>query len=135
MAKSRLDFSNPLLSPAAVGSLSNTEEREPTEKRLENDKHVDFSNTEQKEPTGRKRKGPARKPDVIRNEDGGNSAQEGLNPANTRFSCICKVENVKKVKDYAYTQRIPIRQAMDEIIESFFEDYSGDLLDHSGKGE
>ena len=112
MAKSRLDFSNPLLSPAAVGSLP-----------------------EEKEPTGRRRKtGPARKADVVRNDDGGNSTQEGLNPANTRFSCICKVENVKRVKDYAYTQRIPIRQAMDEIIESFFEDYSGDLLDHGGKG-
>lgn len=114
MAKSRLDFSNPLLSPAAVGSLSNTEEREPTEKR---------------------KKGPARKPDVVRNEDGGNSAQEGLSPDNTRFSCICKVDNVKRVKDYAYTKRITIKQAMDEIIESFFADYSGDLLDHSeGKG-
>ena len=115
MGKSKLDFSNPILSPAAVGSLASTEEREPT---------------------GRRRKtGPARKADVVRNEDGGNSAQEGLNPANTRFSCICKVDNVKRVKDYAYTNRITIKQAMDEIIESFFDKYDGDLLDHSeGKG-
>ena len=113
MGKSKLDFSNPLLSPAAVGSLP-----------------------EEKEPTGRRRKtGPARKADVVRNEDGGNSAQEGLNPANTRFSCICKVDNVKRVKDYAYTNRITIKQAMDEIIESFFDKYDGNLLDHSeGKG-
>ena len=83
----------------------------------------------------RRKTGPARKADVVRNEDGGNSAQEGLNPANTRFSCICKVDNVKKVKDYAYTNRITIKQAMDEIIESFFDKYDGDLLDHSeGKG-
>lgn len=114
MGKSKLDFNNPLLSAAAVGTLSGQE---------------------QKEPTGRKRKGPARKADVVRNDDGGNSAQEGLNPANTRFSCICKVENVKKVKDYAYTNRITIMQAMNEIIETFFDDYAGDLLDHSeGRG-
>ena len=114
MGKSKLDFNNPLLSPAAVGSLSGQEEREPTERK--------------------RKKGPARKADVVRNDDGGNSAQEGLNPANTRFSCICKVENVKKVKDYAYTNRITIMQAMNEIIEAFFDDYTGDLLDHSGKG-
>lgn len=115
MGKSKLDFSNPLLSPAAVGTLSDTEEREPTAKK--------------------KKWTPKRKPGVIRNEDGGNSAQEGLTPDNTRFSCICKVENVKRVKDYAYTQRIPIRKAMDEIIESFFANYDGDLLDHNeGKG-
>ena len=49
---------------------------------------------------------------------------------------ISKVDNVKRVKDYAYTQRIPIRKAMDEIIESFFANYDGDLLDHSeGKRE
>lgn len=115
MAKAKLDFNNPLLSPAAVGSLSDLEEREPTARK--------------------KLKRRDRKTDVVRNEDGGNSAQEGLNPSNTRFSCICKVENVKRVKDYAYTKRITIRQAMDEIIEAFFEGYSGELLDHNdGKG-
>lgn len=115
MAKSTLNFDNPVFSPEAVGTLSEQAERELTEKK--------------------RKKGPARKPDVIRNEDGGNSSQEGLNPANTRFSCICKVENVKRVKDYAYTQRISIMQAMNEIIEAFFDNYTGDLLDHSqGKG-
>ena len=115
MAKSTLNFNNPVFTPEAVGTLSEQAEREPTEKK--------------------RKKGPARKADVVRNEDGGNSAQEGLNPANTRFSCICKVDNVKRVKDYAYTNRITIKQAMDEIIESFFDKYDGDLLDHSeGKG-
>lgn len=117
MGKSKLDFSNPILSPAAVGSLSEQEEkREPTERK-------------------KQKRGAKRIADVIRNDDGGNSAQEGLRADSTRFSCICKVENVKKIKDYAYTQRIPIKQAMDEIIESFFDNYDGDLLDHrEGKG-
>lgn len=115
MAKSKLDFNNPLLSPAAVGTLSGQEEREPTEKR--------------------KKWAANRKPGIIRNEDGGNSSQEGLTADYTRFSCICKVENVQRVKDYAYTQRIPIKKAMDQIIESFFDNYTGDLLDHEGKAE
>lgn len=108
MAKSKLDFNNPLLSSAAAGT--GKEEREPTEK---------------------KRKGAKRNPDIIRNEWGGQSSQEGLTSEYTRFSVICKVENVKAVRDYAYTERIPIRRAMDEIIESFFASYKGELLDHT----
>lgn len=116
MAKSKLAFKNPIFTPEAVGTLTEQTEREPTDEK--------------------RKKGAARNPDIVRNEDGGNSTQEGLTPDNTRFSCICKVENVKRVKDYAYTQRIPIRKAMDEIIESFFANYDGDLLDHSeGKRE
>ena len=120
MAKAKLDFSNPLLSAEAVGSLSNTEEREPTA---------------EMKPRRKKRGTPKRNPELIRIEDGGSASQDGLTKEYTRFSCICKVANAKKVRDYAYTTRRPIKQVMDEIIEAFFEDYDGELLDHEeGKG-
>lgn len=82
------------------------------------------------------RKSRRRNPDLIRNEDGGNASQEGLTADYTRFSVICKVENVKRLKDYAYTKRISIKQAMDEVIEKFFDDYNSNpknekLLDHT----
>ena len=82
------------------------------------------------------RKSRRRNPDLIRNEDGGNASQEGLTADYTRFSVICKVKNVKMLKDYAYTKRITVKQAMDEVIEKFFDDYNSNpknekLLDHT----
>lgn len=86
-----------------------------------------------------RKKGRPRKDGIIRNESGGNSSQEGLTEEYTRFSVICKVNNVKDLKDYAFTKRLTIREATDEIIESFFERYKSDpknekLLDHTRKG-
>lgn len=126
MAKSKLNFNNPLLSPAAVGSLPEAAQDPGKEK----SEPAQDPAPEERERKKKKKGGAARIPNRIRNENGGNSTQEGLAPENTRFSCICKVENVKRVKDYAYTNRITIMQAMNEIIESFFEDYEGDLLDY-----
>ena len=44
--------------------------------------------------------------------------------------------NLKDLKDYAYTKRIPVKEAIDEIIEFFFDAYRSDpknekLLDHT----
>ena len=108
MARSKLNFDNPLLS-------GNAAESEPTEKATS---------------------GRPRRTDIIHNEDGGNSAQEGLPAEYTRFSVICKVSNVKDLRDYAYTKRISVKTAMDEILESFFQEYRSNpdnepLLDHT----
>ena len=110
MARKKLDFDNPLLN-------GNAAESEPTEK---------------KEPTARRRRGRPRRDDLIRD----NSLQEGLPEGYTRFSAICKVDNINILRDYAYTKRIPIKEALDEVLEKFFEDYNKNpknekLLDHT----
>ena len=98
MAKKKLDCTNPLLSPEPVKS-------EPTEKATS---------------------GRPRRTDIIHNEDGGNSAQEGLTADYTRFTVIMKVKNVEDLKDYAYTKRLTLKDAADEILESFFRSYRSD---------
>lgn len=90
--------------------------------------------TEKKNPPGRPRKAG-----LIRNEDGGQSSQEGMTEDLMRFSVICKVSNVNNLKDYAFTKRITIKDAMDEILEAFFTEYRNNpknekLLDHTRKG-
>lgn len=104
MARSKLNFDNPLLSGNAAES----------------------------ESTGRKKAGRPRREDLVRD----NSAQDGLPAEYTRFSVICKAGNVKDLKDYAYTKRITLKEAVDEVIESFFRDYRNNpdneaLLDHT----
>ena len=94
MAKSKLNFENPLFTAP-----------EPTER--------------EKGKAGR-----PRKTGIIRNEDGGQSAQEGLTEENTRFSCIMKVENVEFIRNYAFTKRLKIYEAMNEIIETYAEQYT-----------
>lgn len=93
-------------------------------------------NTEEKEPTEKKSVGRPRRDDLIRDT----GLQEGLPADYTRFSVICKVKSVKDLKDYAYTKRITIREATDEVIEKFFEEYRKNpeneaLLDHTKKGK
>ena len=99
-------------------------------------KKINFDNPlfEAGEPT-EKRTGRPKRGDIIRNEDGGNASQEGLTADYTRFSVITKVKNVNDIKDYAYTKRITIKEAVDEIIEKFFGEYRSNpknekLLDH-----
>ena len=104
MARSKLNFDNPLLN-------GNAAESKPTEKR---------------------KPGRPRQDDLVRD----NSSQEGLPADYTRFSVICKTENVKNLKDYAYTKRITLKESFDEIIEKFFQDYRSnpnneELLDHT----
>ena len=91
------------------------------------------------EETGKRGPGRPRKEGLVRNLEGGNSTQEGLSPEFTRFSAICKVKNIKDLKDYAFTKRITIREAVDDILEEFFAAYRSNpknekLLDHTRKG-
>ena len=37
-----------------------------------------------------------------------------------------KVKNVEDLKDYAYTKRLTLKDAADEILESFFRSYRSD---------
>lgn len=82
------------------------------------------------------KQGRPKRDDIIRNENGGQSKQEGLTAAYTRFSVIAKVKNVNMLKDYAFTKRVTIRDSLDYILEDFFERYQADptnepLLDHT----
>lgn len=84
------------------------------------------------EPTEKKKVGRPRRDDLVRD----NSTQEGLTAEYTRFSVICKAQNVKDLKDYAYTKRITLKEAMDEVVEGFFREYRNNpdnekLLDHT----
>ena len=89
-------------------------------------------NAAESEPTAKAKAGRPRRDDLIRD----NSAQEGLPADYTRFSVICKAENVKDLKNYAYTKRITLKEAVDEVVESFFRDYRSnpdneELLDYT----
>lgn len=117
MAKTRLKIDNVLFSGSDI-------ESEPTEGTAQ-------------ETTGRKRPGRKPNPAIIHNENGGQSSQEGLTAEYTRFSVIAKVSNVDDLRNYAYTKRLAIKDAMDQIIEDFFIRYRSDptnepLLDRNG---
>lgn len=43
--------------------------------------------------------------------------QQGLTEDFTRATVIVKVETLEKVKDYAYTQRISIKEAMSDLLD------------------
>ena len=73
--------------------------------------------TPQKNKTGR-----PRNTDIVRD----NSVQAGLTEEFTRATFIMKVETLDALKDYAFTKRISIKEAITDIIDSFIEDYKAD---------
>lgn len=78
-----------------------------------------------------KKVGRPRKDDIIR----GNSAQEGLTEDLIRATFILKVSALNDLKDYAYTKRITIKDALTEMIETFIKNYkenphNDELLHH-----
>lgn len=60
---------------------------------------------------------------LVRKIDGGKSAQDGLPKEYTRASFIVKVSALEDVRAYAYTKRLSNKDALTEILESFFEEY------------
>lgn len=76
------------------------------------------------EPTEKRGRGKPRKSDLIR---GG--AQDGLTEEWTRASFIMRVETLEKLKDYAYTNRIRYKDALNQILTEFL-DKQDDLLPH-----
>lgn len=67
----------------------------------------------------KKKMGRPRNPDIIRD----NGAQDGLTADYTRASFIISVQALNDLKDYAYTKRLSIKDALTEIIENFIADY------------
>ncbi len=67
-----------------------------------------------------------------------NSVQAGLTADWTRATFIVRVSHLQKLKDFAYTERISIKEALDVALEKFLQDYD-DLLPHDkerrGSGE
>lgn len=70
--------------------------------------------------------GRPRTKDLIRKSEGGTAAQDGLPPEYTRFTTIGRVDLIRKLKSYAYTKRIPLRRAFDEVMKQFFAEYESD---------
>lgn len=61
---------------------------------------------------GRKQRGRPRNDDLVR----GSSVQEGLTADYTRATYLMKVDLVEGVKNYAYTERIDIKTAINKLI-------------------
>lgn len=66
-----------------------------------------------------KKMGRPRKSELVRD----NSAQAGLTEEWQRATFIVKVSALNALNDYAYTKRIPIKDALTEVIEKFITDY------------
>jgi len=60
----------------------------------------------------KKQRGRPRNDDLVR----GSSVQEGLTADYTRATYLMKVELVEKVKDYAYTERLDIKTAINKLV-------------------
>ena len=70
--------------------------------------------------------GRPRTANLIRKSEGGTSAQDGLPAEYTRFTVIGRIDLIHKLKNYAYTKRLPLRRAFDEVMEQFFAGYESD---------
>ena len=58
-----------------------------------------------------------------------NSVQAGLTADWTRATFIVRVSHLQKLKDFAYTERVPIKEALDVALERFLQDQHN-LLSH-----
>lgn len=74
-----------------------------------------FTPTEEK--AGKKRRGRPQKNNVVH----GVSTQEGLTAEYTRATFIVRVDLVEKLKNYAYTERLTMKEAINRILESFLD--------------
>lgn len=73
----------------------------------------------------KKKQGRPRKDNLVRT----NAAQEGLPEDWQRATFIVRVEHLEKLKDYAYTERLSLKEALDDALEQFLED-KDNLLPH-----
>ena len=58
-----------------------------------------------------------------------NPAQEGLTADWTRATFIVRKGHLEKLKDYAYTERLTLKEALDKALGAFLDD-KNDLLPH-----
>ena len=78
-----------------------------------------FNTQEEKKPEltpahqeEKRRRGRPQKEELVR----GNSVQEGLTEEYTRATFIMRVDLVEKLKNYAYTERLSMKEAVNKII-------------------
>lgn len=76
-------------------------------------------------PEEEKRRGRPKNEELIRD----NPAQEGLTADWTRATFIVRKGHLEKLKDYAYTERLTLKEALDKALGAFLDD-KNDLLPH-----
>lgn len=84
--------------------------------KLENNPLFPQEKPEETAPAGKKR-GRPQKADIVR----GNSVQEGLTEDYTRATFILRVDLVEKIKDYAYTERLTMKEAANKLLSEALE--------------
>jgi hypothetical protein len=67
---------------------------------------------QEQEKPAKRGKGRPQSAEVVHN----NSVQEGLHEDYTRATFILRVETLKKLKDYAYTERLTMKDAVDKLL-------------------
>lgn len=95
-----------------------------------------FSGSDQAAP--KKKKGKPQNPNLVR----GKSIQEGLTKDYTRATFIVPVEQLDRLKNYAYTERISMKEAIERCLTEFLdseearlEDEGQEILDRNGGAE
>lgn len=73
-----------------------------------------------------KKTGRPRKDDLIREK----GVKQGLTPGWTRSTFILREDLLDKLKNYAYTERITLKEALEEALEDFLADKKG-LIDRN----
>lgn len=73
---------------------------------------------------GTKKARQTQKDGLVRN----NAAQEGLPEDWTRATFIVQTDKLELLRDYAYTVRITLKEALDQALDRFFEDVDQDKL-------
>ena len=73
-----------------------------------------------------KKTGRPRKDDLIREK----GVQQGLTPGWTRSTFILREDLLNTLKNYAYTERITLKEALEEALEDFLADKKG-LIDRN----
>ena len=76
-------------------------------------------------PSANSKRGRARNESLVRDK----TSQNGLPEDWTRATFIVRVELLNKLKDYAYTKRITLKEALDIALKNLLDD-ENNLLDH-----
>lgn len=56
------------------------------------------------------------------------TARDGLPADWTRATFIIQIDQLEMLKDYAYTERITLKEALDQALDRFFEDVDMEKL-------
>ena len=74
-------------------------------------------------PTAKKKKTRGR---PVRGDLQRGGSVDGLAQGLRRFSVIMHKDTANKLYDYAYTKRITVKDALEEIVQKFIKDYEAD---------